>query len=75
MAITVQIHNGEWTRVKGFTHEVCCDCGLEHKLEYRLNDGMLEYRSTREEKGTRENRAKHRYPCRPVPKRKKLLNR
>jgi len=46
---TVQIDDGEWITVdwKG-QHEECCDCGLRHRVDYRVADGgKLQIRATR----------------------------
>lgn len=52
----VQIEDGKWYRVRGYTHTECCDCALVHKEEYRLNDGHLEWRATRDDRVTRKRR-------------------
>ena len=41
----VQMNEGTWYRVKGYTYTECCDCALTHKEEYRLVDGHLEWRA------------------------------
>ena len=41
----VQMHEGSWYRVKGYTYTECCDCALTHKEEYRLVDGHLEWKA------------------------------
>jgi len=48
----VQIEDGKWYRVRGYTHTECCDCALVHKEEFRLEDGHLEWRATRDDKST-----------------------
>jgi len=48
----VQIEDGKWYRVRGYTHTECCDCALVHKEEFRLGDGHLEWRATRDDKAT-----------------------
>lgn len=52
----VQIYDGTWYRVRGYTHTECCDCGLVHKEEIRLVDGHLEWRSMRDDTETRRRR-------------------
>ena len=39
---------GEWTRprLRNF-REQCCDCGLIHRLDFRLVDGRIEFRTRR----------------------------
>lgn len=48
------VTDGEWIEVamKG-NKEQCCDCGLVHKVNYRLNDkGRIEYQVFRDERAT-----------------------
>lgn len=53
---TIQIEDGKWYRVKGYTHTECCDCALVHKEEFRLVDGSLEWTATRDDKMTEARR-------------------
>lgn len=39
-APTVQIWDGKWYIDKFESHE-CCDCGLVHKTEYRVENGKI----------------------------------
>lgn len=52
----VQIEDGKWYRVRGYTHTECCDCALVHKEEFRLSDGHLEWRAIRDDKATQNRR-------------------
>jgi len=52
----VQIEDGKWYRVRGYTHTECCDCALVHREEFRLVDGHLEWRATRDDKATDKRR-------------------
>jgi len=52
----IQIEDGKWYRVRGYTHSECCDCALVHKEEYRLVDGQLEWKATRDDKTTKIRR-------------------
>jgi transcription initiation factor TFIIIB Brf1 subunit/transcription initiation factor TFIIB len=52
----VQMEEGKWYRVKGYTHTECCDCALVHKEEIRLVDGHLEWRAFRDDKETDKRR-------------------
>lgn len=48
------ISNGEWVEVpwRGFK-EQCCDCGLVHKLNFKINDqGHLVMQTTRDSRAT-----------------------
>ena len=52
----VQIEDGKWYRMSGYTHTECCDCALVHKEEYRIKDGHLEWRAWRDDERTEERR-------------------
>ncbi len=52
----VQIEDGQWYRIRGYTHTECCDCALVHKEEIRLVDGHLEWRAMRDDVETRRRR-------------------
>jgi hypothetical protein len=45
------ISYGEWTRprMKNF-REQCCDCGLIHRLDFRIVDGKVEFRTRRDDR-------------------------
>ena len=47
------ISYGEWTRPrrKNF-REQCCDCGLIHRLDFRIVDGRIEFRTRRDDRAT-----------------------
>jgi hypothetical protein len=48
------VSNGEWIAVtkRGYK-EQCCDCGLVHKLNFRINEkGDIEIQTTRDERAT-----------------------
>jgi hypothetical protein len=44
---------GEWTRprMQNF-REQCCDCGLIHRLDFRIADGRVEFRTRRDDRAT-----------------------
>lgn len=44
----VQIVDGVWYRMKGYTHTECCDCALVHREEFRVVDGHIEWRAKRD---------------------------
>ena len=47
------ISYGEWTRprMRNF-REQCCDCGLIHRLDFRIVDGRVEFRTRRDDRAT-----------------------
>lgn len=53
---TVQFMDGRWYRVKGYTHHVCCDCGLTHRHTLKLEDGELFEQWTIDDEETRQQR-------------------
>jgi hypothetical protein len=54
--IPVQIEDGKWYRMKGYTHTECCDCALVHKEEFRVVDGHIEWKAVRDDKATEKRR-------------------
>jgi len=52
----IQMEDGKWYRVKGYTHTECCDCALVHKEQFRIVDGSLEWSAVRDDKMTEERR-------------------
>ncbi len=52
----VQIVDGVWYRMRGYTHTECCDCALVHREEFRVVDGCIEWRASRDEKRTAKRR-------------------
>ena len=55
---TYQVTDYEWLPIGKFTKHVCCDCGLAHKIRYRIKDGSMQEQWTRDEKETDKERAK-----------------
>lgn len=54
-----QTIDGEWrTPPLEYFYRACCDCGLVHKEEYRIQDGRVQYRVTRDREETRLERAR-----------------
>jgi len=48
---------GEWVEpiMRGF-RLACCDCGLVHKMDFRIKYGELQYRVFRDGAATRQQR-------------------
>lgn len=53
---TVQLEDGEWVESGRFDRHVCCDCSLAHRVEYKLLNGKLFERWTRDPAETRRQR-------------------
>jgi hypothetical protein len=49
---TYQVTDNEWLPIGKFKTHVCCDCGLAHKIKYRVHDGIMEEQWSRDEKET-----------------------
>jgi hypothetical protein len=56
------IKYGEWTRprLRNF-REQCCDCGLIHRLDFRIVDGRIEFRTRRDDRATAAARRRFRF--------------
>lgn len=54
----IQVVEGRWYPVFGYEYHECCHCALVHRIEYRLNDGMLEDRAFIEHRRTEKARKK-----------------
>jgi hypothetical protein len=55
----VQIYDGQWYALGGYTHQHCCDCALVHTIEHKLVKGRIFERVTRDDKATATNRRMH----------------
>ena len=57
------ISYGEWTRprMRNF-REQCCDCGLIHRLDFRIFDGRIEFRTRRDDRATAAARRSFKVP-------------
>ena len=58
-----QIYDGDWIRPrrKGY-REMCCDCGLVHRLDFRIVDGgHIEYRTFVDKRATAAARRKYEF--------------
>jgi hypothetical protein len=56
------ISYGEWTRprMRNFRKQ-CCDCGLIHRLDFRIVDGKVEFRTRRDDRATAAARRTFRF--------------
>jgi hypothetical protein len=61
-ASSIVIAYGEWTRprLRNF-REQCCDCGLIHRLDFRIVDGQIEFRTRRDDRATAAARRRLRF--------------
>lgn len=60
----VQVVDGSWYAIASGGQppfeEICCDCGLSHILEYKIDQGRILVKYTRDDKRTRKERARRR---------------
>lgn len=48
-----KIKPGEWLRPKRKGYKaMCCDCGLVHRLDFRVVEGRAEFRAYRDNRAT-----------------------
>ena len=55
----IQINDGSWYAMAGFSRDICCDCGLAHDTEYKLENGRLMFRTRVNQKATAAQRKAH----------------
>lgn len=49
--------DGEWVEPKPGYRMACCDCGLVHRVEFRvLHGGVVQFRATRDQRATGQRR-------------------
>ena len=56
---TVQIVDSAWYALGGYDSQICCDCGLVHKLEHKLEKGRIYERVMVDAKATATERKEH----------------
>jgi hypothetical protein len=54
----VQVYNGEWIRPMPQTGHMmaCCDCGLIHRMDFRVYKGKVVFRAYRDNRATANRR-------------------
>jgi hypothetical protein len=55
-----QVHDGDWIRPNSMRgHKLkCCDCGLVHRINFRVVGGVVEFQAFRDNRGTAQVRRK-----------------
>jgi len=61
-----QIHPGEWVQPSDFYKFACCDCGLVHKVEFRIHEKRIQFRMWRNSCATAQLRKHRSFPYSPV---------
>lgn len=51
-----QVVDGEWITPSRLHKMACCDCGLVHKLEFRIVKGQVTFRAWRDKRATAAKR-------------------
>lgn len=54
----VQVYDGEWIEPKPQRgHKItCCDCGLVHKINFRVVGGRVQFQAFRDNRATKRRR-------------------
>jgi len=54
--------DGEWEApaMRGYKL-MCCDCGLVHRMDFKIRDGYVEFRAARDPRATKAARRGKRY--------------
>lgn len=55
----VQVWSGSWYSVGTFVQDICCDCGLVHDTEFKVENGRIMFRHVVNRRATDAERAKH----------------
>ena len=57
MVVYKQVRDGEWIQpiMSGWKMS-CCDCGLVHKIEFRIVGDVVQIRSARDNRATGQKR-------------------
>ncbi len=54
-----QAEDGEWVQpVRRNYKMACCDCGLVHRVDFRIRDGRIQFRAYRDNRATAAKRRK-----------------
>ena len=51
-----QVTDGEWLDVGTYKQHECCDCGLVHRIRYRIHEGKSQESWTRNDRATAKAR-------------------
>lgn len=55
----VQIIDGRWYALGAYERTICCDCGMHHRVAYKLEKGRIFERVTVDRRATNAERKKH----------------
>jgi len=63
------VYANEWVQpVKENYGLACCDCGLVHKLDFRVKNGRIQFRARRDNRATSQLRRRSEYASRVASK-------
>jgi hypothetical protein len=57
-----QQQDGEWVQPKEGYKMACCDCGLIHRMEFRVRGGKVQFRAWRDNRATAARRRRKSTP-------------
>lgn len=55
----VQIEPGKWYALGNYDRTICCDCGLHHRVAYKLEAGRIFEKVALDPRATRAERKRH----------------
>ena len=55
----VQIIEGRWYALGTYERTICCDCGMHHRVAYKLEKGRIFERVVVDRRATRAERKRH----------------
>lgn len=55
----IQINDGSWYVLANFSRDICCDCGLVHDTDFKLDNGRIMFRTRVNVKATDAQRKEH----------------
>ena len=55
----VQIIEGRWYALGSYERTICCDCGMHHRVAYKLEKGRIFERVKVDGRATEAERKKH----------------
>lgn len=53
-----EVTDGEWLPIGAFRHHICCGCGMEHRVETRIHDGVMQEKWTTTKPRQRRRKSK-----------------
>lgn len=51
--------DGSWYQLSDYTRDVCCGCSLVHEMDYKVEDGVIWFRASVNQRETNRLRKMH----------------